>query len=83
MLLDSIEWQPFEAGEPTAAALGAIEAEWPVIEAELAVVNAEIRLALSPDSLAVRAHRRAVQALAVTVRAGTASHSPAHPSNAA
>ena len=29
--------------EPSAAALAAIEAEWPLIEAELAVVDAEIR----------------------------------------
>ena len=83
MLLDSTELHHFAAGEPTSAALDAIEAEWPVIAAELDVLDAEIRLALSPDVLAVRAHRRAVRTLADTVRAATASHSHAHPSNAA
>lgn len=54
--------------EPSAADLARIEAEWPVIEAELAVVDAECRLAASPDPLAVRAHRRAVTALAAVTR---------------
>lgn len=39
---------PGEPGEPTAADLAAIEAEWPLIEAALGVVDAEIR-ALSAD----------------------------------
>lgn len=54
--------------EPTASALAAIADEWPVIAAELDVVAAECRLATSPDALAVRAHRRAVAALAVVTR---------------
>ena len=40
--------RPWEASEPTAADLAAIEAEWPVIEAELGVLDAEIA-ALSHD----------------------------------
>lgn len=50
--------------EPTAAALAAIEGEWPVIAAELELVDVECRLARTPaDPLASRAHRRAVRSL--------------------
>ena len=35
-------WNERVQGEPTAADLAAIEAEWPLIEAELAVLDAEI-----------------------------------------
>lgn len=61
--------------EPSAAELVAIEDEWPVIAAEVAVVAAECRLACSSDVLAVRAHRRAVSALAAVVRTRYASSS--------
>lgn len=54
--------------EPTAAALAAIEAEWPVIEAELAVVDAECQMVLHPSELTHRAHRRAVANLRRTLR---------------
>jgi hypothetical protein len=54
---------------PTARELRSIEAEWPVIAAEHAVVVAECRLAESSDPVAVRAHRRAVAALAAVTRA--------------
>lgn len=54
--------------EPTAAALDAIEAEWPLIDAELAVVDAECRLAASADALSVRAHRQAVAHLSRVAR---------------
>ena len=37
-------WNERVPGEPTAADLAAIEAEWPLIDAELAVVDAEIRI---------------------------------------
>jgi len=37
-------WNERVLGEPTAADLAAIEAEWPLIDAELAVVDAEIRI---------------------------------------
>ncbi|MDO5698144.1 MAG: DUF6284 family protein [Dermatophilus congolensis] len=73
---------------PTATDLAAIEAEWPIIAAELAVVDAECRLASSPDVFAVRAHRRAVGALAVVVREQrnhlpTTAHRPSSPTTAA
>jgi hypothetical protein len=48
--------------EPTAAALAAIEAEWPLIDAELAVLDAEIRVlavAGGPSPLDWRRLRRA------------------------
>jgi hypothetical protein len=52
--------------EPTAAALAAIEAEWPLVEAELAVLDAQIR-ALSaaggPSPLDWRRLRRAERRL--------------------
>lgn len=54
--------------EPSPGELAEIATEWPVIEAELAVVAAECRMAASSDPLAVRAHRRAVVALAAEVR---------------
>jgi hypothetical protein len=61
-------------GEPTAADLAAIEAEWPLIEADLNVLDAEIRLlaaAGGPSLLDWRRLRRAEhQALAVAVRHG-------------
>lgn len=57
-----------EAAEPTVTELAAIAEEEPVITAEVAVVDAECHLAASPDETAVRAHRRAVAALAVAVR---------------
>lgn len=61
--------------EPSAQALTAIDAEWPVIAAELAVTDAECRLAAHPgDVLAVRSHRRAVRRLlAVMADASTTS----------
>jgi hypothetical protein len=48
--------------EPTAAALAAIEAEWPLIDAELAVLDAQIRAltaAGGPSPLDWRRLRRA------------------------
>jgi len=48
--------------EPTAGALAAIEAEWPLIEAELAALDAEIRALLvagGPGALDWRRLRRA------------------------
>ena len=63
--------------EPTAAELAAIEDEWPVIEAEMAVVTAECRLAMSPDVLSLRAHARAVAALAAVVGRPVANGRPA------
>lgn len=68
--------------EPTPKDLAGIEAEWPVIAAELAVVDAECRLAASPDALAVRAHRRAVSALAAVTRTQSRARRPA-PNSAA
>ncbi|MGL4339883.1 MAG: DUF6284 family protein, partial [Nocardioides sp.] len=48
-------------GEPKAAELLAIEAEWPVIAAELAVVEVECRIAAGRGGeLGARALRRAV-----------------------
>ncbi|MGL5825209.1 MAG: DUF6284 family protein [Nocardioides sp.] len=48
-------------GEPKAAELLAIEAEWPVIAAELAVVEVECRIAAGRwDELSARALRRVV-----------------------
>ena len=66
-------WNERVPGEPTAADLAAIEAEWPLIEAELAVLDTEIR-ALSvagvPSPLDWRRTRRAVrQLLAARLRA--------------
>ncbi|MGL4177523.1 MAG: hypothetical protein ACRCSN_15765 [Dermatophilaceae bacterium] len=55
--------------DPPPEELAVIEAEWPVVTAELAVVAAECRLAASGDVVSVRAHRRAVAALARVVRA--------------
>ena len=50
--------------EPTPDELAAIEAEWPQIAAERDLVDAECRLLADPaDTLAKRAHRRAVSAL--------------------
>jgi hypothetical protein len=49
-------------GEPTAADLSAIEADWPVLAAELAVLDAEIRVlsaAGGPSALDWRRLRRA------------------------
>ena len=58
--------------EPTAAALAAIEAEWPLIDAELAVLDAEIRalaVAGGPSPLDRRRLRRAERrALAARLR---------------
>lgn len=51
-----------ELGEPTAAQLAAIEAEWPVIAAEIALVDAEIRILAAeaaPGPLDWRRLRRA------------------------
>jgi hypothetical protein len=59
--------------EPTLDDLAEIATEWPVIEAEMAVVAAECRMSASPDALSVRAHRRAVAALAARVRAHSAT----------
>lgn len=73
--------------DPTPEDLAAIAAEWPLIEAELAVVAAECRLAVWHDAVAIRAHRRAVNALAAVVRerfASTATPTiPARPVTAA
>jgi hypothetical protein len=38
-------------GEPTASALAAIDAEWPLIEAELALTDAEITQTTHPSAL--------------------------------
>lgn len=63
--------------EPTIEDLAAIEAEWPLIAAEIAVVDAECRLALAPtDVLAIRAHRRAVRAVLVSLAQQAAHHEP-------
>lgn len=49
---------------PTHADLAAIEAEMPLIEAEVDLVDAEIRVLTNPhDTVAKRAHRRAVSAV--------------------
>ena len=57
-------WNERVPGEPTAADLAAIEAEWPLIEAELALLDAEIRVLCPADRLSPldwRRTRRAVR----------------------
>jgi hypothetical protein len=55
---------------PTPAELRRIEREWPLIEAELDVTDTECRLAAAPgDTVALRAHRRAVRRLLAAHRA--------------
>lgn len=55
-------WNERVSGEPTAADLAAIEAEWPLVEAELGLLDAQI-VALSaargPSALDWRRLRRA------------------------
>jgi hypothetical protein len=66
-------------GEPTAADLAAIEAEWPLIDAELALLDAEIRAlaaAAGPSPLDWRRLRRSQRrVLAAQLRLLTAGHS--------
>ena len=57
-------WNERVQGEPSAADLAAIEAEWPLIEADLAVLDAEIRVLSAPGGPAPldwRRTRRAVR----------------------
>jgi hypothetical protein len=67
-------------GEPSAADLAAIEAEWPLIEADLAVLDAEIRVLCAANRLSPldwrRTRRTVRRVMAARLRAVPQSAEP-------